>query len=177
MPSIFPCRPKLNVVSTLIVNDLFPLLLLIVDTVSSLAALILAMVLDAVHLAAVQVTGTSRLLGALRSRLGLAILAIINAIAALVLVVAAATPASIATATGTGRGATCSCGIIGRITTRSCGIIGRITGSGGRGRGRAGALSGRRSVGRWGSKCRARSRRRAVSGRAWWRTRASLGCN
>ena len=171
------CGPNLNIVATLLLNDLLPLLLLVIDAVGGLAAFFLALVLDAIHLAAVEVARSRRLLGGLGCRhgstlvggLGLALLAVIDAIAALVLVVAAATPASILTTAGTLGGAAGT----GRV-------IRRITGSGGRGRrSRGGAW---RSAGSWGAKRRASSRGGETSGRAWTsggrgEGATSLGCN
>ena len=165
------CGPNLNIVATLLLNDLLPLLLLVIDAVGGLAAFFLALVLDAIHLAAVEVARSGRLLGGLGCRhgstlvggLGLALLAVIDAIAALVLVVAAATPASVlttagtlGTAAGTGR------------------VIRRITGCCGRGRSRGGAG---RSAGSWGARRRARSRGGAISGRSWIGVVSSLSCN
>jgi hypothetical protein len=80
------------------------------------------MILDAVHLAAVQITGvtgfagTSRLVGGLRSGLGLARVAVVDAGAATVLFVAAASRATAASTLGAARGATRGGGTIGRIT-------------------------------------------------------------
>lgn len=147
---MFSCGRNLNIVATLVFNDLLPLLLLVVDAVGGLAALVLALVLDTVKLAAVEVTRPSRLLG----RLGLALLAVIDAVTALILVVAAAAPASILTATGT-LGTTAGTGR----------VIRRITGLGRRGRRSRGGAG--RSAGSWGTKRRASSRGSAISGRGW----------
>ena len=130
-------QAKSNIVSTLVVNDLLPLALLVIETVSGLAALILAVILDAVHLAAVQITGVgvtgitgiSRHVGGLRSGLGLARVAVVDARAATVLLVATASrpaAASTSTARGATRGATRRGGIIARITARGAT---RITGT------------------------------------------------
>jgi len=127
-------QAKSNIVSTLVVNDLLPLALLVIETVSGLAALILAVILDAVHLAAVQITGVgvtgitgiSRHVGGLRSGLGLARVAVVDARAATVLLVATTSRAT-AASTSAARGA-----------TRRGGVITRITGSGGRGATRRG---------------------------------------
>ena len=128
-------QAKSNIVSTLVVNDLLPLALFVVETVSSLAALVLAVILDAVHLAAVQITGVtgttgiSRHVGGLRSGLGLARVAVVDARAATVLLVATASrpaAASTSTARGATRGATRRGGIIARITARGAT---RITGT------------------------------------------------